>query len=283
MHLLPIGPNCQVNGVLVTEKVELNQGVMIVIGMDNLFRFNHPQQASKLRIERDSVANSGSATPGGGSGVFSLGQMFEEKRKAEVARLETTRQKLVGLEQERADYALEQERRQKEQADLELKMKEMEEAIAARAAASEEATASAAAAQQLMEENAVQAAAHAAKLAEEKTALEEAKRLADEQAIAMRASHAEQQRLLQEEAEAARVLNAQLAQQREEDAAANAASDSVRFVLVISSDSTRPVHLADNVAHNASDTSARSTAACSRATNFSISRSFSSTKLVCAS
>jgi len=75
-----------------------------------------------------------------------------------------------------------------------------------------------------MEENAVQAAAHAAKLAEEKTALEEAKRLADEQAIAMRASHAEQQRLLQEEAEAARVLTAQLAQQREEDAAANAAA-----------------------------------------------------------
>lgn len=227
--LTPIGPNCQVNGVVVTEKLELHQGTMIVLGMDNMFRFNHPRQASRLRTARESAVdgpNSAIATPNGGSGVFSLGQIFEDKRKAEVARLEATRLKLEEMEAEKAIYAVEQERRLKEQADLELKMKEMEDAIAARAEASEEANATAAAAREVVEARAVEEAARAGKLAEEKAALEEAKRLADEHASKMQAEMAalaEQQRLLQEQAEAARVKTEQLTKQREEDAAAAAA------------------------------------------------------------
>ena len=51
--LIPSSPDapCSVNGQHVTEPTYLAQGAVILIGQTNMFRFNHPAQAAKLRKE----------------------------------------------------------------------------------------------------------------------------------------------------------------------------------------------------------------------------------------
>uniref|UniRef100_A0A665T6Y4 Kinesin-like protein KIF16B n=1 Tax=Echeneis naucrates TaxID=173247 RepID=A0A665T6Y4_ECHNA len=53
--LVPLGgAQCSVNGVQVMEPSQLNQGAVILLGRTNMFRFNHPKEAAKLREKRKS-------------------------------------------------------------------------------------------------------------------------------------------------------------------------------------------------------------------------------------
>uniref|UniRef100_A0A667Y5K0 Kinesin-like protein KIF16B n=1 Tax=Myripristis murdjan TaxID=586833 RepID=A0A667Y5K0_9TELE len=53
--LVPLGgAQCSVNGVQVTEPAQLNQGAVILLGRTNMFRFNHPKEAARLREKRKS-------------------------------------------------------------------------------------------------------------------------------------------------------------------------------------------------------------------------------------
>ncbi|XP_072171321.1 uncharacterized protein [Diadema setosum] len=46
---------CAVNGLDVTRPVELSQGAVIMLGRTNMFRFNHPAEAARLRERRASI------------------------------------------------------------------------------------------------------------------------------------------------------------------------------------------------------------------------------------
>ncbi|KTG38777.1 hypothetical protein cypCar_00003531 [Cyprinus carpio] len=53
--LIPLNDaQCSVNGVQITEPCPLNQGAVILLGRTNMFRFNHPKEAAKLREKRKS-------------------------------------------------------------------------------------------------------------------------------------------------------------------------------------------------------------------------------------
>uniref|UniRef100_A0AAR2KVK5 Kinesin-like protein KIF16B n=1 Tax=Pygocentrus nattereri TaxID=42514 RepID=A0AAR2KVK5_PYGNA len=53
--LIPLNEaQCSVNGVQVTDPCQLNQGAVILLGRTNMFRFNHPKEAAKLREKRKS-------------------------------------------------------------------------------------------------------------------------------------------------------------------------------------------------------------------------------------
>ncbi|KAM9455190.1 kinesin-like protein KIF16B isoform 3-T3 [Clarias gariepinus] len=53
--LIPLNESqCSVNGVHITEPCQLNQGAVILLGRTNMFRFNHPKEAAKLREKRKS-------------------------------------------------------------------------------------------------------------------------------------------------------------------------------------------------------------------------------------
>ncbi|KAM8774908.1 kinesin-like protein KIF16B isoform 6-T6 [Rhynchonycteris naso] len=53
--LIPLsGSQCSVNGVQIMEATHLNQGAVILLGRTNMFRFNHPKEAAKLREKRKS-------------------------------------------------------------------------------------------------------------------------------------------------------------------------------------------------------------------------------------
>ncbi|XP_063172512.1 kinesin-like protein KIF16B isoform X3 [Candoia aspera] len=55
VHLIPLdGAQCSVNGIQITEATQLNQGAVILLGRTNMFRFNHPKEAAKLREKRKS-------------------------------------------------------------------------------------------------------------------------------------------------------------------------------------------------------------------------------------
>ncbi|XP_071495658.1 uncharacterized protein [Diadema antillarum] len=54
--LTPLGDSmCAVNGLDVTRPVELSQGAVIMLGRTNMFRFNHPAEAARLRERRASI------------------------------------------------------------------------------------------------------------------------------------------------------------------------------------------------------------------------------------
>ncbi|NXW84322.1 KI16B protein, partial [Alopecoenas beccarii] len=53
VNLIPLnGAQCSVNGIQITEATQLNQGAVILLGRTNMFRFNHPKEAAKLREKR---------------------------------------------------------------------------------------------------------------------------------------------------------------------------------------------------------------------------------------
>ncbi|XP_026524275.1 kinesin-like protein KIF16B isoform X5 [Notechis scutatus] len=55
VHLIPLdGAQCSINGIQITEATQLNQGAVILLGRTNMFRFNHPKEAAKLREKRKS-------------------------------------------------------------------------------------------------------------------------------------------------------------------------------------------------------------------------------------
>ncbi|XP_045068425.1 kinesin-like protein KIF16B isoform X6 [Coregonus clupeaformis] len=125
--LVPLnGAQCSVNGVQVTEASPLNQGAVILLGRTNMFRFNHPKEAAKLREKRKSGLLSSfslSMTDLNKSCenlstvmLYNPGLEFERQQREELEKLEHKRRLIKEME----------ERQKCEKAELELLQQEVE-------------------------------------------------------------------------------------------------------------------------------------------------------------
>ncbi|XP_054826372.1 kinesin-like protein KIF16B isoform X2 [Eublepharis macularius] len=134
--LIPFrGAQCSVNGVLVTEATQLNQGAVILLGRTNMFRFNHPKEAAKLREKRKSGLLSSfslsmsdlskscenlSAVMLYNPGLFPvkgpicLRLEFERQQREELEKLESKRKLIEEMEERQKSGKAELERMQQE-------------------------------------------------------------------------------------------------------------------------------------------------------------------------
>ncbi|KAM4751236.1 kinesin-like protein KIF16B isoform 2-T2 [Anableps anableps] len=144
--LVPLsGAQCSVNGVLVTAPLQLNQGAVILLGRTNMFRFNHPKEAAKLREKRKSgllssfslsmtdlskscenlstvmLYNPGLFTQ---KGPVFLRLEFERQQREELEKLEMKRRLIKEMEEKQLSEKAELERLQQE---VESQRKESEE------------------------------------------------------------------------------------------------------------------------------------------------------------
>eukprot|EP00040_Diaphanoeca_grandis_P032706 m.198902 g.198902 ORF g.198902 m.198902 type:complete len:1075 (-) comp32712_c0_seq1:40-3264(-) len=125
--LTPVDGACMVNGTTITEPTEISQGNTIVLGRDNIFRFNHPKHATRLR-SRQQTAENGLTDETTNSLVFSPGQIFEDRRAAEKQALVDTQKELKELRDTERERAVEFEQaaseKKKVEEDLESKAAE---------------------------------------------------------------------------------------------------------------------------------------------------------------
>ncbi|XP_005748626.1 kinesin-like protein KIF16B isoform X6 [Pundamilia nyererei] len=144
--LVPLaGAQCSVNGVQVTAPSQLNQGAVILLGRTNMFRFNHPKEAAKLREKRKSgllstfslsmtdlskscenlstvmLYNPGLFTE---KGPVFLRLEFERQQREELEKLELKRRLIKEMEAKQQSEKAELERLQQE---VESQRKESEE------------------------------------------------------------------------------------------------------------------------------------------------------------
>ncbi|KAM3864897.1 kinesin-like protein KIF16B [Diretmus argenteus] len=144
--LVPLnGAQCSVNGVQVLGPSQLNQGAVILLGRTNMFRFNHPKEAAKLREKRKSgllstfslsmtdlsqscenlstvmLYNPGLFTE---SGPVFLRLEFERQQREELEKLEHKRRLIKEMEAKQQSEKAELERLQQE---VETQRKESEE------------------------------------------------------------------------------------------------------------------------------------------------------------
>uniref|UniRef100_A0AAR2LXC8 Kinesin-like protein KIF16B n=1 Tax=Pygocentrus nattereri TaxID=42514 RepID=A0AAR2LXC8_PYGNA len=104
--LIPLNEaQCSVNGVQVTDPCQLNQGAVILLGRTNMFRFNHPKEAAKLREKRKSGLLSSFSLSmtdlSKSSPVYMrLIKEMEEKQKSEKAELERMQQEVESQRKE---------------------------------------------------------------------------------------------------------------------------------------------------------------------------------------
>ncbi|XP_044198196.1 kinesin-like protein KIF16B isoform X2 [Thunnus albacares] len=133
--LVPLGgAQCSVNGVQVTEPSQLNQGAVILLGRTNMFRFNHPKEAAKLREKRKSGLLSSfslSMTDLSKSCenlstvmLYNPGLEFERQQREELEKLEMKRRLIKEMEAKQQIEKAELERLQQE---VESQRKESEE------------------------------------------------------------------------------------------------------------------------------------------------------------
>jgi len=61
--LQPIAEECFINGNKIKKATKLSQGAVILLGKTNMFRFNHPAEAAKLRQKYASMENLSSIVP----------------------------------------------------------------------------------------------------------------------------------------------------------------------------------------------------------------------------
>ncbi|XP_030587611.1 kinesin-like protein KIF16B isoform X2 [Archocentrus centrarchus] len=133
--LVPLGgAQCSVNGVQVTEPSQLNQGAVILLGRTNMFRFNHPKEAAKLREKRKSgllTTFSLSMTDLSKSCenlstvmLYNPGLEFERQQREELEKLEMKRRLIKEMEAKQQSEKAELERLQQE---VESQRKESEE------------------------------------------------------------------------------------------------------------------------------------------------------------
>nr|XP_046232280.1 kinesin-like protein KIF16B isoform X2 [Scatophagus argus] len=133
--LVPLGgAQCSVNGVQVTEPSQLNQGAVILLGRTNMFRFNHPKEAAKLREKRKSGLLSSlslSMTDLSKSCenlstvmLYNPGLEFERQQREELEKLELKRRLIKEMEVKHQSEKAELERLQQE---VESQRKESEE------------------------------------------------------------------------------------------------------------------------------------------------------------
>lgn len=133
--LVPLGgAQCSVNGVLVTAPSPLNQGAVILLGRTNMFRFNHPKEAAKLREKRKSGLLSSfslsmtdlskSCENLSAVMLYNPGLEFERQQREELEKLEMKRRLIKEMEEKQLSERAELERLQQE---VESQRKESEE------------------------------------------------------------------------------------------------------------------------------------------------------------
>ncbi|NXJ76386.1 KI16B protein, partial [Trogon melanurus] len=156
--LIPLnGAQCSVNGIQVTEATQLNQGAVILLGRTNMFRFNHPKEAAKLREKRKSGLLSSfslsmtdlskscenlSAVMLYNPGLFPvkgpicLRLEFERQQREELEKLESKRKQIEEMEEkQRSDKAelvrmqQEVESQRKETEIVQLQIRKQEESL----------------------------------------------------------------------------------------------------------------------------------------------------------
>ncbi|XP_051000714.1 kinesin-like protein KIF16B isoform X8 [Acomys russatus] len=143
--LIPLsGSQCSVNGVQIGDATQLNQGAVILLGRTNMFRFNHPKEAAKLREKRKSGLLSSfslsmtdlskscenlSAVMLYNPGLFPikgpicLRLEFERQQREELEKLESKRKLIEEMEEKQKSDKAELERMQQE---VETRRKETE-------------------------------------------------------------------------------------------------------------------------------------------------------------
>ncbi|XP_054050562.1 kinesin-like protein KIF16B isoform X10 [Rissa tridactyla] len=158
VNLIPLnGAQCSVNGIQVTEATHLNQGAVILLGRTNMFRFNHPKEAAKLREKRKSGLLSSfslsmtdlskscenlSAVMLYNPGLFPvkgpicLRLEFERQQREELEKLESKRKQIEEMEEkQRSDKAelvrmqQEVESQRKETEIVQLQIRKQEESL----------------------------------------------------------------------------------------------------------------------------------------------------------
>ncbi|NXN49573.1 KI16B protein, partial [Rynchops niger] len=158
VNLIPLnGAQCSVNGIQVTEATHLNQGAVILLGRTNMFRFNHPKEAAKLREKRKSGLLSSfslsmtdlskscenlSAVMLYNPGLFPvkgpicLRLEFERQQREELEKLESKRKQIEQMEEkQRSDKAelvrmqQEVESQRKETEIVQLQIRKQEESL----------------------------------------------------------------------------------------------------------------------------------------------------------
>uniref|UniRef100_A0A673INF9 Kinesin-like protein KIF16B n=2 Tax=Sinocyclocheilus rhinocerous TaxID=307959 RepID=A0A673INF9_9TELE len=142
--LIPLNDaQCSVNGVQITEPCPLNQGAVILLGRTNMFRFNHPKEAAKLREKRKSgLLTSLSLSMSDLSKsceslstvmLYNPGLEFERQQREELEKLENKRrlikemeekQKCEKAELERMQQEVESQRKESEQVQLRIRRQE---------------------------------------------------------------------------------------------------------------------------------------------------------------
>ncbi|KAL2086530.1 hypothetical protein ACEWY4_017589 [Coilia grayii] len=134
--LVPLSQaQCSVNGMQVTGPCQLNQGAVILLGRTNMFRFNHPKEAAKLREKRKSGLLSSLSlsmtdlskscenlstvmlyNPGlfSEKGPIFLRLEFERQQREELEKLEHKRRLIKEMEEKQRSEKAELERLQQE-------------------------------------------------------------------------------------------------------------------------------------------------------------------------
>ncbi|XP_036390202.1 kinesin-like protein KIF16B isoform X1 [Megalops cyprinoides] len=148
--LIPLsGAQCSVNGVQVMAPSQLNQGAVILLGRTNMFRFNHPKEAAKLREKRKSGLLSSfslsmtdlskSCENLSAVMLYNPGLEFERQQREELEKLEHKRklikemeekQKCEKAELERMQQEVESQRKESEQ--VQLRIRKQEESLTLR-------------------------------------------------------------------------------------------------------------------------------------------------------
>ncbi|KAJ7398674.1 Kinesin-like protein KIF16B [Pitangus sulphuratus] len=147
VNLIPLnGAQCSVNGIQITEPTHLNQGAVILLGRTNMFRFNHPKEAAKLREKRKSGLLSSfslsmtdlskSCENLSAVMLYNPGLEFERQQREELEKLESKRKQIEEMEEkQRSDKAelvrmqQEVESQRKETEIVQLQIRKQEESL----------------------------------------------------------------------------------------------------------------------------------------------------------
>ncbi|XP_053568097.1 kinesin-like protein KIF16B isoform X2 [Bombina bombina] len=142
--LLPLNEaQCSVNGVQIVEPIQLNQGAVILLGRTNMFRFNHPKEAAKLREKRKSGLLSSfslsmtdlskSCENLSAVMLYNPGLEFERQQREELEKLEHKRKLIKEMEEkqrfekaelEKIQQEVESQRKETEIVQLEIRKQE---------------------------------------------------------------------------------------------------------------------------------------------------------------
>ncbi|OXB82867.1 UNVERIFIED_CONTAM: hypothetical protein H355_010437, partial [Colinus virginianus] len=147
VNLIPLnGAQCSVNGIQITKATHLNQGAVILLGRTNMFRFNHPKEAAKLREKRKSGLLSSfslsmtdlskSCENLSAVMLYNPGLEFERQQREELEKLESKRKQIEEMEEkQRSDKAelvrmqQEVESQRKETEIVQLQIRKQEESL----------------------------------------------------------------------------------------------------------------------------------------------------------